>query len=401
MNPLGWPAAVKVLVLAVVAACIGGGAALVANNGNTLTASSSTACAVTGRGTSGVSSCAHLEKARSRVAVSQSPAADVPSPASVASSPAAAPSPTDGPYSGNPASGDCLLGANGADIEVGIADPTSSCASWIQSLAGSGLVWYPITTMLAPGSQGEDGDTMGVSCDLTDGTQELYVEDGGSEIYGDSICSQEEQNGWTPEGSAGPLAAQAQQEEQAAASASAAASQASANAAAEQQAQSDIGTLEGLSLTSDLSTLSGDVQQTGSDLATVKSDAANGQGSDCVNVSTTGADADTVAADADSLSADLDSLTNDISTDQQDITAVQNDLAALQSDGLQAPSAAATAIASAQTAISQAVSAANAGIATVNGYVNDAYSIANGMATGNCEDSGPGSAPSPIQDISA
>jgi hypothetical protein len=63
-------------------------------------------------------------------------------------------------------------------VEVGIADPASSCASWIQSLAGSGLVEYPITTMLAPASQGNDGDTMGVSCELTDGAQELYVVDG-------------------------------------------------------------------------------------------------------------------------------------------------------------------------------------------------------------------------------
>ena len=29
---------------------------------------------------------------------------------------------------GNLDSGDCLLGANGADVEVGIADPTVSCA---------------------------------------------------------------------------------------------------------------------------------------------------------------------------------------------------------------------------------------------------------------------------------
>jgi hypothetical protein len=206
------------------------------------------------------------------------------------------------------------MGANGADVEVGIADPTSSCASWIQSLAGTGLVWYPITTMLPPGSQAGDGDTMGVSCDLTDGTQELYVVDGGGEFYGNSICSQEEQNGWTPEGSPGPLAAQGQQQEQAAAAASAAASRASANAAAEQQAQNDLGTLEGFSLASDLSALSGDVQQTDDDLGTVKSDAANGQGSYCGNVSTAGADADAVAADADALSADLDAMTNDITT---------------------------------------------------------------------------------------
>jgi hypothetical protein len=398
MNPLGWPAAAKVAVLAVVAACIGGGAALATGNGYAAPASASAGCTAdraTRRGTPDQSSCARLAGAArpSPAAASPSPRASFPSPASV-------PSPTDGPYSGNPASGDCLLGANEADVEVGIADPTSSCASWIQSLAGSGLVWYPITTMLAPGSHGNDGDTMGMSCDLTDGAQELYVVDGG-EYYGNSICSQEEQNGWTPEGSPGPLAAQGQQQQQAAVSASAAAAQDSANAAAEQQAQSDISALEGFSLSNDLSALSGDVRQTDADLGTVKSDAASGQGSYCGNVSTAGGDADTVAGDADTLSGDLDTLTNDIGTEQQDITGAQNDLAALQSDGLPDPPGSASAIASAQAAISQAVSAANADIATVNGYVNDAYSIANGMATGSCEGSGPGSPPSPIADVSA
>lgn len=150
-----------------------------------------------------------------------------------------------------------------------------------------------------------------------------------------------------------------------------------------------------------MSALSGDVQQTGTDLGTVKSDASNGQGSYCGNVSTAGGDADTVAGDADTLSGDLDTLTYDISTDQQDITTVQNDLATLQSDGLPDPPGSATAISSAQSEISQAVTAANADIATVNGYVSDAYSIANGMATGSCEGSGPGSPPSPIADISA
>jgi hypothetical protein len=379
MNPLAWPAAVKIVALAVLAACIGVGAALVVGNGH---------------------AAAPNVSARLAGAGSRSTAASLASPVAAAQSPASAPSPTAGPYSGNPVSGDCLLGANGADVEVGIAEPTASCARWIQTLAGSGLVWYPITSMLPPGSQGGDDDTMEVSCDLTDGTQELYVMDGGSEYYGNSICSDEEQNGWTPEGSPGPLAALGQQLEQAAVSASAAASQASANAAAEQVAQSDISTVEGLSLASDLSALSGNVQQTDNDLGTVKSDAASGQGSYCSNVSTAGADADSVAADADSLSAGLDTLTNDISSDQRDITTVQNDLSTLQSNGLSDPPGGATAIASAQSAISQAVSAANADIATVNGYVNDAYSIANGMATGSCDGSGPGSPPSPIADIS-
>ena len=154
-----------------------------------------------------------------------------------------------------------LLGANGADVQVGIANPTQSCDQWVRDLAGDGLVWYPISQMTVPGSQGiADSDTMEEVCDLTDGTQELYVEDGGSALDGDNICNQEEQNGWTPEGTPGPLASDAQQaaqqQEQAQASASASASQASANAQAEQQAQNDLDTVQQFSLSSDLSALS-------------------------------------------------------------------------------------------------------------------------------------------------
>jgi hypothetical protein len=144
-------------------------------------------------------------------------------------------------------SGDCLFGANGADVEVGIGDPASSCAQWITDLAGSGLNWYDIPQMATPGSQGTaDQETMGVACDLTDGTEELFVEDAGGMTYGNSICSSEERNGWTPESPAGPLesqaqgaqeAAQAQANAQAQASASAAAVQASASASAAQVAQ--------------------------------------------------------------------------------------------------------------------------------------------------------------------
>ena len=153
-------------------------------------------------------------------------------------------------------SGDCLLGANGVDVQVGIANPTSSCASWIQNLAGIGLVWYPINQMVPPGSATtSDGETMQSACDLTDGAHELYVEDAGGQTYGDNICSAEEQNGWTPEASPGPLASQAEQQAQQQVQAEASESQASSNAAAEQQAQNDSSTLAEFSLSSDLSKL--------------------------------------------------------------------------------------------------------------------------------------------------
>jgi len=308
----------------------------------------------------------------------------------------------------NPDSGDCVLGANGTDVEVGIADPTISCAKWIQDLAGTGLVWNLISQMVAPGSAGSaDDETMQAACDLTDGTEELYVEDAGGQSYGDGICSQEEQNGWTPESSPGPLAAQAQQQVQAQASASAAASLASANAAAQQQAQSDLSTLQGLSLSPDLSKLSGDLTQTTNDLAAEKTAAAAGPNADggyCYNLeSNVNYDAESnVEYDAqDDFGYDLqENLIPDISSERQDVSSLQSDLSSLQGMGLPAPSGAQAALMAAQKAISNAVSTANADISRENSYVNQAYSVANSIATGSCAGDGPGSAPSPIQDIS-
>jgi hypothetical protein len=116
----------------------------------------------------------------------------------------------------NADSGDCLFGIFGADVEVGIANPTSSCSSWIHKLTGNGLAWYPINQLVKLGSRDTaDTDTMAETCDLTDGTQELFVEDGGEMPYGDGTCTREEQAGWKPEATPGPLAKQAQRAQQA------------------------------------------------------------------------------------------------------------------------------------------------------------------------------------------
>ena len=115
-------------------------------------------------------------------------------------------------------SGDCLFGVFGADVEVGIAHPTRACSSWMRSLAGNGLAWYPINRLVKLGSLDvADTDRMAETCDLTDGTQELFVEDGGEMPYGAGTCTREEQNGWKTEASPGPLASQAQQAQPAAA----------------------------------------------------------------------------------------------------------------------------------------------------------------------------------------
>jgi predicted nucleic acid-binding Zn-ribbon protein len=170
----------------------------------------------------------------------------------------------------------------------------------------------------------------------------------------------------------------------------------------QQTVGNDVSTLRSDSgnLSSDVSQLASDVQQVNSDLGQVKSDTANGQGSYCDNVYTVADDAYTVSDDSDTLSDDLMTLTDDISTVQGDIRQLNNDLSTLaQAGGTQSgdPQAA---ISQAKADINSAVSSANTDISTVNADVGDAYSIANGLATGSCSGGGPGSTPSPITAIS-
>jgi hypothetical protein len=239
--------------------------------------------------------------------------------------PSPAPPSTAAPDTGSSVSGGCLLGANGVDVEVGIDNASASCSTWISNLAGTGLVWYPISQIIAPGSAGTaDGDTMEQACDLTDGGQELYVEDGGGQSYGDTICSQEEQNGWTPESSPGPLAAQAQQEaqQQAQAAASASAAQASAAAAAnlaqeisqdQQNLQSDLGSLESDSNSLNTSTqLASDVNQMKTDYQTEQNDYQTEQQQGSCSDGSMGDDAATVSDDAATVDDDLSSLQDDL-----------------------------------------------------------------------------------------
>jgi len=173
--------------------------------------------------------------------------------------------------------------------------------------------------------------------------------------------------------------------------ASASASQASASAAAEQQAQTDLATVQGINFTSDLSSLANDVTQTNTDLGTVKSGAANGQGASCSNADTVESDFDTVTSDTDTVTSDLGELANDISTARGEISALQGDVSV--------PGASA-AITSAQGAISSAVSTANGDIGQVDGDVSAASQVLGSLAPGSCSNIGVPYSPSPIPTIS-
>jgi hypothetical protein len=251
---------------------------------------------------------------------------------------------------GNSDSGDCLLGANGADVEVGVANPAQPCSAWISGLAGLGLVWYPISQLAVPGSQGSaDDDTMQPACDLTADGQELYVEDGGSQQYGDSICSQEERNGWTPESSPGPLASQAQQEAQQQAQASASAALAQEISQDQQNLQQDIATLDSDANSLNRNTqLAGDVSQMKADYQTERNDYATEQQQGSCSDGSMGTDAAAVADDSATVDDDLASLQDDIWSLQDagttaggasigglqvDVAAVNDDVSALKALG--------------------------------------------------------------------
>jgi len=169
--------------------------------------------------------------------------------------------------------------------------------------------------------------------------------------------------------------------------------------ASQAQAQSDLAALQHDDnfVGGDLRALSSDAHLTGPDLAATKGDAALGTG--CYNVSTVKIDATILKQDASTVSIDLSTLTSDIGTVTQDVATMKNDLATLTASGLPATPGATAAIAAAGKAIGQAGAKANGEIDQVNADVTQAYSIANGMATGSCAGDGPGRPPVPIGHI--
>ncbi len=169
--------------------------------------------------------------------------------------------------------------------------------------------------------------------------------------------------------------------------------------ASQAQAQSDLAAFQHDDnfVGGDLRALSSDAHLTGPDLAATKGDAALGTG--CYNVSTVKIDATILKQDASTVSIDLSTLTSDIGTVTQDVEAMKNDLATLTTSGLPATPGATAAIAAAGKAIGQADAKANGEIDQVNADVTQAYSIANGMATGSCASDGPGRPPVPIGHI--
>ena len=165
-------------------------------------------------------------------------------------------------------------------------------------------------------------------------------------------------------------------------------SQSGADPAAEQQAQTDLSTVQGISFSSDLAALRRDVQVTTSDAATLIADVAAGPGvpGECANSSAINNEAAKLFGafgngDESSASSDTTTLQQDISTARSDISALQNDVAGLQSTGSPVPPGMQAAITSAQNAISQAVTTGNADIDQENALVNQALQVDNSLNT--------------------
>ena len=217
-----------------------------------------------------------------------------------------------------------------------------------------------------------------------------------------STCNQSSLSDWNSKVAA--LGSQASGDNQGANQAAAAQASASASASQEASAQDDVSTLtHDTNLSGDLGQLGSDVQATDRDLGTTRSDAANGNGDQCINASTTVYNDAATTVYNDVLTTvynDANTLANDIATLRKDIGTVQSDQTALSSAGLSGTPGAGAAVSAAQSAIASAITTANADIDHANRDLSAAYAVADSVGTGQCAGDGPGNSPSGVNHLS-
>jgi hypothetical protein len=97
---------------------------------------------------------------------------------------------------------------------------------------------------------------------------------------------------------------------------------------------------------------------------------------------------------------EVNNLKTAIAAVRQDITDWQHDVVAIVNQGVPSPSDASSAISSANVQIQLALSTANSDIDQANTYVDQAYNMANGQASGTCSGHGPGAEPGKIGHLS-
>jgi archaellum component FlaC len=154
-----------------------------------------------------------------------------------------------------------------------------------------------------------------------------------------------------------------------------------------------------------VSALTSAVGQENSDLQAEMKDVNNGQGDAagmCYNLQAN-VDYDVktnIGRDAQNVSYDVNNLKNAIAIVRQDLNNIETDMIAIANEGVNVPQDVRQFVASAVTQISSAISTANTQIDQANGLVSNAYSAANGLATGQCSGDGPGSAPGAMGHLS-
>jgi hypothetical protein len=151
--------------------------------------------------------------------------------------------------------------------------------------------------------------------------------------------------------------------------------------------------------------LSSAVAQENTDLNSETTDAANGPGDSagpCYNLQAN-VDYDVktnIGRDEQNVSYDVGNLKNAISAVRQDINNLVTDMTAIANEGVNIPSDVNQFISTASIQVQQAIVKANSEIDQANGYVSNAYSTANALATGKCSGDGPGSAPGAMSHLS-
>lgn len=154
-----------------------------------------------------------------------------------------------------------------------------------------------------------------------------------------------------------------------------------------------------------LSGLKSAVTETQNDLGGEQNDARIGPtnpAGTCVNlVANVDYDVTTIIDhDRQDVIDEVNNLQAAIAAVRQDITNLQNDVQAIVNQGVPPPTDESSAISSANHQIRLALSTANSDINRVNTYIDQAYSIANAMASGTCSGHGPGAEPGKIGHLS-
>jgi hypothetical protein len=269
-----------------------------------------------------------------------------------------------------------------AEVRNGGANPAGQCSSLASSLSGGGSLW----TTQAIAVQG----LVPAVCAVQKNGVVVVVRDTGSQIFGQSVCSDLLQAGWR-EDSAAEQTARGQ--DQAVVEASA---QASTRAANQSAAQDALETLQGSnSGFNNAKSVRADVETADKDLAQLREDAKGGNGDGCYNVE------NVVGYDVTSTASyDVDQEQQGIKGLRDQITALQDAQAALTVAGQPPLAGASVAIATAKSHIATAITTTNKAIDHLNGDMKTAYGIANTLGTGDCANSGPGEVPEGLSHIS-